>query len=79
MDFPFDAAVQTAVRHLMALFEAPRQMGAHIERRQPADVGDAPRDRWGRLVHEEFVPALWKGVRRSSLRLSCVFFSLSRA
>ena len=68
VEIPSEAAVQSAVRQLMALFEAARQFGAHIRRREPAHLDDAPHDRRGHPVHEEFVPALWSGVRRSSLR-----------
>ena len=63
-----EAAVQNAVCQLMAHFEADRQLGAPVERRESELLEDAPRNRRGPPAHEEFVPALWSGVRRSSLR-----------
>ena len=69
---PSDAAVQSAVRQLIALSEAARQMGAPAARREVEQLEDAPRNRRGRQMQEDFVPALWRGVRHSSLRCGCV-------
>ena len=68
LEVPSEAAVQNAVRQLMALFESARQLGAPIGRCEPEHLEDAPSNRRSHPVHEEFVPALWGGVRRSSLR-----------
>ena len=65
---PSKAAVQSAVRQLMAIFAAARQLRIDVGRRDSVHLEGAPRDRRGRPVHEEFVLALWGGVRRSSLR-----------
>ena len=67
-EVPSEAAVQSAVRQLMAIFAAGRQLHTDVARRDSVHLEDAPRDRRGRPVHEEFVPALCGGVRRSSLR-----------
>ena len=67
-NLPSEAAVQSAVRQLVAIFQAARQLSPDIGRRDPVHLEDAPRDRRGRFVREEFVPALWGGVRRSGLR-----------
>ena len=67
-EVPSEAAVQSAVRQLMAIFAAARQLRPDVGRRDPVHLEDAPRDRRSRPVREEFVPALWSGVRRSSLR-----------
>ena len=71
-EVPSEAAVQSAVRQLMAIFAAACQLRTDLGRRDPVHLEDAPRDRRGRPVHEEFVPALWGGVRRSSLRAVCL-------
>ena len=55
---PSEAAMQNGVRQLLALFEATGQLGAPVGRRESEHLEDAPRDRRGRPVHEEFVPAL---------------------
>ena len=68
VEFPSEAAVQRAVRKLVALFEAARRLGAPARERKVEHLEDAPRDRQGRPMHEEFVPALWDGARQSSLR-----------
>ena len=65
---PSDAAVQSAVRQLIALFETARQVGAPAARREVEHLEDAPRNHRGRPVQDDFVPALRGGVRRSSLR-----------
>ena len=65
---PSDAAVQSAVPQLIAPFEAARQAGAPSGRREVEHLEDAPRNRRGRPMQGEFVPALWGGVRQSSLR-----------
>ena len=67
---PSEAAVQrqSAVRQLMAIFAAACQLRTDVGRRDPVHLEDARRDRRGRPVHEAFGPALWSGVRRSSLR-----------
>ena len=65
---PSDAAVQSAVQELIALFEAACQAGAPSGRREVEHLEDAPRNRRGCLMQEEFVPALWVWVRQSSLR-----------
>ena len=59
VEFPSEAALQSAVRQLVALFEAARQLGAPARERDVEHLEDAPRDRRGRPVHEDFVPALW--------------------
>ena len=58
VEVPSEAAVQNAVHQLMALFEAARQLGTPVGWRESAHLDDAPRDRQGRPVREEFVPAL---------------------
>ena len=68
VECPSETAVQSAVRQLVALFEAARRLGAPAREREVEYLEDAPRDRRGRPVHEELVPALWGGVRQSSLR-----------
>ena len=68
-EVPSEAAVQSAVRQLMAIFAAARQLRTDVWRRDFVHLEDAPRDRRGRSVQEEFMPALWGGVRRSSLRV----------
>ena len=60
--------MQSAVRQFVALFEAALRLGAPTREREVEHLEDAPRDRRGRPVHPEFVPALWDGVRQSSLR-----------
>ena len=65
---PSDAAMQSAVRQLIALFDAARQVGAPAGMREVERLEDAPRNRRGRPVQEDVVPALWGGVSRSSLR-----------
>ena len=65
---PLEAAVQSAVRQLIALFEAARQVGAPAGRREVEHLEDAPRNRRGHPVQEDVVPALWGGVSLSSLR-----------
>ena len=67
-EVPSDAAVQSAVRQLIALFEAARQMGAPAATREVEHLEDAPRNRRGRPLHDDFVPALWGGLGHSSLR-----------
>ena len=67
-DVPSEAAVQSAVRQLMAIFAAARQLRTDVGRRDSVHLEDAPRDRRDRPVHEECMPALWGGVRHSSLR-----------
>ena len=67
-EVPSESAVRSAVRQLMAIFTAARQLRPDVGRRDSMHLEDAPRDCRGRPVHEEFVPALWGGVRRSSLR-----------
>ena len=67
-EVPSETAMQSAVRHLLAIFEAARQLCPDVGWRDPVYLEDAPRDHRGRPVREEFVPALWGGVRRSSLR-----------
>ena len=68
VELPSEAAVQSAVRQLVALLEAARRLGAPAREREVEHLEDAPRDRRGRPVYEEFEPALWGGVRQSSLR-----------
>ena len=65
---PSDAAVHSAVRQLVALFETARQVDAPAARREVDNLADAPRNLRGRPVQEDFVPALWGGVHHSSLR-----------
>ena len=67
-EVPSEAAVQNAVRQLLAIFAAARHLRTDVGRRDSLHFEDGPRDRRGRPVHEEFVPALWGAVRRSSLR-----------
>ena len=57
------------MRQLVALFEVPRRLGSPSREREVVHLGDAPRARHGRPVDEEFQPALWGGVRHSSLRV----------
>ena len=68
MEFPSEAAVQSAVRQHVALFEAARRLGAPAREREAEHLKDAPRDRRGRPMHKELEPALWGGLRQSSLR-----------
>ena len=49
---PSDAAVQSAVQELIALFEAACQAGAPSGRREVEHLEDAPRNRRGRAVQE---------------------------
>ena len=58
-EVPPEAAVQSAVRQLMAIFAAVRQLRTDFGRRDSVYLEDAPRDRRGRPVQEEFVPVLW--------------------
>ena len=67
VEFPSEAALQSAVRQLVALFEAARRLGNPAMERAVEPL-DAPCDRRGRPVHEDFVPALWGGVRQTRLR-----------
>ena len=71
-EVPFEAKVQSAARQLMAVFAPARQQRTGVGRRDSVHLEDASGDRRGRPVHEEFVPVLWGGVRRSSLAL-CVW------
>ena len=66
VEFPLDAAVQSAVRQLVSLFEAARRLGGSARERDIEHLEDAPCDR--RSHPQDFVPALWGRVRRSSLR-----------
>ena len=65
---PSEAAVHSALRQLLAIFVAARELRLDVGRRDAVHLEDSPCDRRGRPVHEAFVPALWGGVRRSSLR-----------
>ena len=67
-EVPSEAAMQSAVRQLLAIFAAARQLRSDVGRRGSVHLEDAPRDHRGSPIHEEFVPALRGGVRRSSLR-----------
>ena len=67
-EIPSKTVVQGALQHLLATFEAARQLRPDIGLRGLRYLEDAPRDRRGRAVREEFVPVLWGGVRHSSLR-----------
>ena len=75
---PSEAAMQNGVRQLLALFEAAGQLGAPVGRRESEHLEDAPRDRRGRLVHEEFVPASRPPVQRPACAL-CVWAGLRGA
>ena len=66
--FPSEAAMQSAVRQLVALFEAARRLRVSAREREVEHLEDAPLDRRGCPVYQDLVPALWGGVRRSSLR-----------
>ena len=66
--FPSEAAVQSTVRQLVALFEAARRLRVSAREREVEHLEDAPLDRRGRPVHQDFVPALWGGERRFNLR-----------
>ena len=61
-------SVQRAVRQLLAIFADARQLRPDVGRRDSVHLEDAPHDHRGRPAHEEFMPALWGEVRRSSLR-----------
>ena len=67
-EIPSETAVQSALQHLLAIFEAARQLSPDVGLRDLRYLEDALRDRRGRSVREEFVPVLWGGVRHSSLR-----------
>ena len=55
---PSEAAMQSAMRQLLAIFEAARKLRPEVGLRDLVCLEDAPRDRRGRPVREEFVPAL---------------------
>ena len=67
---PSDAAVESAVRQLMAVFAAARRLGIDVGPRDSVHLQDVPRDGRGRPVQEELVPAPWGRVHRSRLRAS---------
>ena len=67
-EVPTEAAVQCAVRQLLAIVATVRQLRTDARRRDSTHLEDVPRDRRGRPLHAEFVPELWGGVSRSSLR-----------
>ena len=71
-EVPSEAAMESAVRELLAIFAAAPQLRPDVGRRDFVHLEDAPRDHRGRPVREEFVTALWGGVRRSSLRAVCL-------
>ena len=60
-EIPSEAAVQSVMRQLLAIFEAARQRRPDVGLRDLLYLEDAPCDRRGRPVREESVPVLWGG------------------
>ena len=68
VEIPSEAAVQNAMKQLLVIFVAARQLRPDVGLCDLRYLEDAPRDRRGCSVREDFVPVLWGGERRSSLR-----------